>query len=97
MHAAWCSSADCAICSEGYFSSTRYTCTECPENSARAVGAVLTVALIVGAALVFFLFKALRGNRGGDRATPASWRKILLSLKIVVVAWQILTQVGSVI
>lgn len=90
---------DCSICSEGYTEQLSFRCGKCPENSAGgiAVAVVLAVVvLLVAAAAVSYL---MSGEAGVSRERGVIERLTqyipLQSVKIVIVAWQILTQVSG--
>lgn len=90
--------ADCSVCQKGYAASSVYTCTKCSDWSrAVALGVVIVVVILLVALMaVFVAFVA-------SAKSVDSWRKLfsnkllralpLQSIKILVVVWQILTQV----
>lgn len=89
------SDADCSICSDGHFSSASSTCNECSSSITGVVVTTILGVLIV-LFLVFFLRYMVYGKwKSYDEGVVASWaRHVLPCLKIVIVAWQILTQVS---
>lgn len=86
--------ADCSVCSEGFYTSIGYTCTECSGDTAGVFVALVAAVLLV---VVSFVMLSTWLNHQGDafKAKVAIWRRRLLSLKTVIIAWQILTQVKA--
>ncbi len=86
---------DCSVCSDGYTKELGFVCRECSNGSAGsiALAVVLAVVALVAAAAVFSYGM---GTRMGQGTVARLGRYIpLQSIKIVVVAWQILTQVSA--
>lgn len=87
---------DCAVCSEGYAESLSYTCTDCSDRKATVVAFVaLPVAVIAGLAFLTFMV-----SKEGDAPPVRRYHRLkqllpLQSLKIVIVVWQILTEVSQ--
>ena len=87
--------ADCAVCSEGYAGTlSYYGCSECSEVVS-VVPSVCAV-IIVGLLALFFVRHMI--SIEGHRTTWVSFDRIkailpLQSLKIIIVSWQIVTQV----
>lgn len=86
---------DCAVCSDGYAASLGFSCTRCSDGKRRvAVAVVLGVFALTGAvAAIIYLVSSPRKGRG--ESLVDAWKKYVpfQSVKIVIVAWQILTQV----
>lgn len=89
--------ADCSICSDGYSEQLGFVCSKCPENDAGGISivAVLAVgALIAAAAVISYVTLGEDGMGAGRGCIERVTRYIpLQSVKIVIAAWQILTQV----
>ena len=90
---------DCSVCSEEYAMTLSFTCTECVDTRGGiAIMAVVAVFSLcaVSALLVHLVSGEVDGARQGliHRVTK---RLPLQSIKIVVVVWQILTQVRDMI
>ena len=88
---------DCAVCSEEYWKGSSYTCTKCSDNvwrkTAAAVAAVITI-IIAFATLKYMV--SVGGERAKGGITARLIRLVPLhSVKIIIVAWQILTQVNN--
>ena len=86
---------DCAICSDGYTEGLGFTCDKCSNSSVgivvMAVGFVAMASFIVF--LVMFLMSGeLEYTRGGFVKRLARYIPVQ-SVKIVIVVWQVLTQV----
>lgn len=83
------------MCSEGYADSLSYTCKSCSDGTATAMAFVASpVAVILG--LVFVAYMVTK-ERDAQRSRQYHRLKQLLplqSLKIVIVVWQILTEVS---
>lgn len=85
---------DCSVCIDGYAKSTGFTCTKCDEN-VRGI-AVATIFLVISMVIIFTAMKYLMSvGMGARRGIIARIirRVPLQSVKIIIVAWQILTQV----
>ena len=89
---------DCSICGEGYTEQLGFHCGKCPENSARGIAVAVVLAVVVlavAAAVVSYLMSGEAGVSRERGAIECVTQYIpLQSVKIVIVAWQILTQVG---
>ncbi|CAM9191106.1 unnamed protein product [Ectocarpus sp. 13 AM-2016] len=88
----------CAVCSDGYTTELAFTCTRCSGGAGRiALAAVLAVvALCVAIAVGSYAMSGKVGDvRSGVVARLGRYVP-LQSVKIVIVAWQILTQFTSV-
>ena len=90
-------SADCAVCSDGYAPQLGFTCTKCLDAANGAVLASLVLVAIAFAAVAVASY-VMSGERPGKRrgVVERVARFVpLQSIKIVVVSWQILTQVRA--
>ena len=87
---------DCAICSEGYTAQPGFVCNECSSSTAGVVLAVVlaVVALIVAVAVVSYATTGEGKGKGRGLVARVARYIPLQSVKIVIVAWQILTQVS---
>lgn len=87
--------ADCAICSDGYAESLSYTCGSCSDRKARLVAMVaLSITVMLGVAFLGYMVSKERNARPGGRFHRLKRLLPLQSLKIVIVVWQILTEVS---
>ena len=87
---------DCSVCSDGYTTQLGYTCDKCTDNTGGLVAVALVVMLtvLVGAAVFVYATSVEIGCMGRGGSLGRLFRNIpLQSVKIVIVAWQILTQV----
>ena len=91
---------DCAVCETGYSSSlTTHACTRC--SSSRRKGLMTAVAVIgtlVGGLVVVLICRYVLSTELGEEKIGFFRRRVLRAvplqaLKIIVVVWQILTQV----
>ena len=91
-----CLVTDCSICSDGYAEGFKFVCNTCPDKGGAIVfAAVLTVFFVIGAAAVASYTMSIPLERSGRGAMERMARFIpLQSLKIVIVALQIVTQVN---
>lgn len=87
--------ADCAVCSDGYTASIGFNCDKCSGSA----GGIILAIFLAGAAVFVVIVVAGYIVSGEQERTKKglverTMRYIpLQSLKIVIVAWQILTQV----
>lgn len=86
---------DCSVCSEGHTGTLSFTCIEC-VNSRGGVAIVISVGIIVLFAGIALCMHLVSGEVDGAR--PGIIHRVIKrlpvqSIKIVVVMWQILTQV----
>lgn len=86
---------DCSVCTEGYTASLSFTCVKCSENSGRiALASILaSLAVVVFTILVSYLLSGETTDEDRGIAARVARYIPLQSIKIVFVAWQILTQV----
>ncbi|CAN0297003.1 unnamed protein product [Pylaiella littoralis] len=103
--------AYCAECEEGFTSGYQYSCSSCVGNKKRsAIGVSIALFLVALGAIVFVIVDLVHGVDEHDNGTARVWRKKLTSwrdrvakavpltsIKIVIVAWQIITQFSSVV
>ena len=91
---------DCSVCSDGYTRSIGYRCDKCSTSSA---GLVLMAVLVTAAVVaIIFLGRYMMSEEHGQDTRRGFVEHLmryipLQSVKIVIVAWQILTQVRMVI
>lgn len=85
---------DCSVCKDDYAKGPGFTCTKCTENVWGIIVATIFLALsaIITFAAVKYLLSVEIGARQGILARILR-RVPLQSVKIIIVAWQILTQV----
>lgn len=88
---------DCAVCSDGYTSELGFVCRKCVGSAGGIVlAAVLTAVLLAAVvAVVSYVMSGESGERRRGLVDRVARYVPLQSFKIVIVAWQILTQVGG--
>lgn len=88
---------DCSVCSDGYTAEPGFSCVRCSEHAGGvAVAAVLGVVALLGAVvMVSYILSGEVAGRGTGIVARLTRFVPLQSVKIVVVAWQILTQVRA--
>ncbi|CAN0196399.1 unnamed protein product [Ectocarpus sp. 12 AP-2014] len=91
----------CAVCSDGFAESLSFTCSSCSDGKATVVALVaLPIMVILG--LIFLVYMVSKERERERDAPPAGpWHRLkqllpLQSLKIMIVVWQILTELASV-
>ena len=86
---------DCSVCSENYVASLGFTCRECSDNVISiAITVVLSVlAVAFGMAIVSVLMSFETEGAGRGFVYRVTQWIPKQSLKIIIVTWQILTQV----
>ncbi|CAM9509603.1 unnamed protein product [Ectocarpus fasciculatus] len=84
----------CAVCSEGYSAQLGFTCHSCSDSAGgiALAAALAVVGLIVLVAVVSYLTSRERDGKGRGIVERVGRYVPLQSVKIVVVAWQIMTQ-----
>lgn len=90
--------ADCSVCSDGYVGNLGFSCTECVEGTGGIVLAVAVSVIVLFAAVVIvtYLVSGELEDDGTGFLDRARRYLPLKSIKIVVVVWQIITQVRGV-
>lgn len=90
------SAADCAVCSDGYAESLSYTCSSCSNRKARVVAMVaLPITALLGVVFVGYMVSKERDAQPVGHFHRLKRLLPLQSLKIVIVVWQILTEVSQ--
>ena len=87
--------ADCSICNETYVSGMNFSCQKCSDRaiSITTVAILVVLATAIGLTTVSYLVSA-EGVGGGRGIVKAIMRRVpMQSVKIVIVVWQVLTQV----
>lgn len=88
---------DCSICSEGYTEQLSFTCSKCSDKSAGSIAIAVVLAVLGFCVVIAVVSYATSGEAGMDTGHGVIERVArfipLQSIKIVIVAWQILTQV----
>ena len=84
---------DCAVCSPGYSTTLPYHCNKCLEKTSLGIFVVAILASIVVCFLVCCMLSS--GGHSNTGGSTASLEAIisLQSFKIILVSWQIVTQV----
>lgn len=93
---------DCSTCTSGYAETVTYTCKECLNDGDQLILAFFVFSIIAVVAVIVILYLILKINAGS--AEPPSKLNAVLDhvarfvplhgLKIIIVTWQILTQVS---
>ena len=90
--------ADCAICSDGYSANLGFSCKKC-SNSIGGIVVAIVFTLVVAVAVIPIVSYLLSPELGPGTKRACIGRLVgyipLNSIKIVIVAWQIVTQVRS--
>lgn len=88
---------DCSVCSDGYAAGAHNTCAECSDNAGAVVLLVVLALLLILVVVTFLYYLVSTEMEGDERGLLARLTKLipLQSFKIVIVTWQILTQVCS--
>ena len=89
---------DCSVCSKNYASSFGFTCNKCPDNTAGGIALAVILAFVVVFGFVALVSHLVSGRMGrADKGIVSRLARYvpLHSIKIVIVVWQIITQVSS--
>lgn len=88
---------DCAVCRTGYASRIPYKCESCAQKDGGAliIALVVAVAVLFGMGLVWHLLSQNHAVTDNGIISRVVRCLPLQSLKIVVVAWQIVTQASE--
>ena len=89
---------DCSVCEDGYSSTLAFTCNECSGSSRIALLVVVVVAIGVAAVMAAYLTAFLVSMEKTEARMTRPYVKLLNylplpAIKIIIVLWQILTQV----
>lgn len=90
-----CLVTDCSVCSKGYTRTLFFTCTKCLDSRG-GVAIMIVVAVVFLCAIIVLLMHLVSGETLHARrgiVHRITERLPLQSIKIIVVVWQILTQV----
>ena len=85
------------MCSKTYAASLGFSCNKCSDNAAGGIALAVAMAAVFLLAFVAFLSYMLSGEMEGvDQGIAARVTRFIpvQSVKIVIVVWQILTQVS---
>lgn len=85
------------MCSDGYTPQLGGTCSKCADEASGVVlvAVVFLVALVLAVAVVSYVLSGESGGRMSGVVARVTQFIPLQSVKIVIVAWQILTQVRA--
>lgn len=88
---------DCSVCSDGYAAGAHNTCAQCSDNTGAIVLMVVLAFLSILAVVAFLYYLVSTEMEGDEQGLLAGLMKRipLQSFKIIIVTWQILTQVRS--
>ena len=86
--------ADCSVCSKNHVSSLSFTCRECYDSAVVILIATVFTVLVAAVALAIFRYLvSVKGVNAERRIMDCVTQRIPMhSVKIVIVVWQILTQ-----
>ena len=89
--------ADCSVCSKNYVRGLRFSCRECSDRTvSMAIAIVLAVlALACGLGIIFYLVYIEEGDTEQGIVDRIKRRVPMQPLKIIIVLWQIITQVSG--
>ena len=89
--------ADCSVCSENYAPNLSFTCRKCFDRRVGVATAVVLAVLVlaVGLVVILYLVSAEEGGAGRGIVNRVMKRIPMQSVKIIIVVWQILTQVST--
>ena len=88
---------DCSVCSKRFTASLGFACNKCSDNAAGGIALAVAMVVVFLLASVAFLSYMLSGEMEGvNQGIAARVTRFipLQSVKIVIVVWQILTQVS---
>lgn len=87
--------SDCSICSKNYASNIGFTCRECSERtmSITAVVVLGVLASVFGLSIILYLTSVEMAGCGEGIVDFVTRLIPLTSIKIIIITWQILTQV----
>lgn len=88
-------SLDCSVCDASYTSSLNFVCVPCTARKwgIAMAGIACGIGLVVGIAVVFHLLSPNVSGSGGNFVDRLARFVPFQSIKIIIVAWQIVTQV----
>lgn len=91
------SRADCSLCISGYAPTLVYNCSKCPGGDIATIVAILVVtfALFVSAVFVAYMVSGEQETTHWRIVHRLSERLPLQTIKIVIVTWQIIAEVRS--
>ena len=86
---------DCSVCSKSYSPGLNFVCQKCSDSTNGIAVTVVIIALVIAFGLTIFsyLVSAEVGGAGRGIVDRVTRWVPMQSIKIIVVAWQILTQV----
>ena len=86
---------DCAVCGDGYVASLGFTCDKCSGNTKGIIVASIFAAVFVSVVVAIVWHLMSSETRGTNRGIVnyVTRRVPIQAVKIIIVAWQILTQV----
>ena len=86
---------DCSVCRANYTATLPFRCSECSTGNVAVVVVVIAIAILT--ALAFLWHMVSNEKEGTTRGVTFRVEKVLplQSIKIIVVAWQIISQVST--
>lgn len=86
---------DCSVCSEGYRTTLAFRCRQCSDGNSAVVFVVLAIVFLAALAFVWHMVSIEKED--STRGVVVRVEKVvpLQSIKIIIVAWQIVTQVST--
>lgn len=88
-----CLLSDCSVCSEGYATTLAFTCSKCSGGNAAAIVVLSAIALLAALLILKHLVSIKQETITGGAVVRVGWFLPVQSIKIVIIAWQIITQV----
>ena len=95
MMSYFCRPIDCAVCRQDYVASLGFTCNKCSDSTKGIAMAFVFTAIsvaVLAAAMWYLMSSEIREEERGVMGQVIR-RLLVQSGKIIIVAWQILTQV----
>lgn len=87
--------SDCSACSKGYTRSSGFACKSCPDHANEGIALAAFGFLLAFIALLSYMLSGKRRETDRGIVAHVTWFIPLHSVKIVIVVWQILTQVRT--
>lgn len=91
--------ADCSVCQDGYAATLAFICARCSGSGQAAVLSVAMVFMVIAVGVVVYIVTFLVSTRPTETSDNRLHARVLralplASVKIIVVVWQILSQVS---
>lgn len=87
--------SDCSVCSANYTATLAFTCSQCSDGKLAVVVVILAIAFLAALAFVWNMVAIHQEDATLGVAVRVQKVLPLQSIKIIVVVWQIVTQVST--